>query len=120
MITLLRAPDSWHASDTFAMSSRTRSYAPDRSAPILITMSTSVAPSRMTRRASKALISDGVEPRGNPTTEATFTSVPCRFALHRFAQNGLTHTAANPYSACLLYTSDAADDLTRVDLGGSR
>src|SRR5665811_1280282 len=25
-----------------------------------------------------------------------------------------------PISACLLYTSDAADDLTRVDLGGRR
>ena len=24
------------------------------------------------------------------------------------------------YTACLLYTSDAADDLTRVDLGGRR
>src|SRR5665811_2318141 len=26
----------------------------------------------------------------------------------------------DPASACLLYTSDAADDLTRVDLGGRR
>src|SRR5665811_1872489 len=25
-----------------------------------------------------------------------------------------------PYPTCLLYTSDAADDLTRVDLGGRR
>ena len=25
-----------------------------------------------------------------------------------------------PFNACLLYTSDAADDLTRVDLGGRR
>src|SRR5665811_1473795 len=28
--------------------------------------------------------------------------------------------AFQPYHPCLLYTSDAADDLTRVDLGGRR
>ena len=33
---------------------------------------------------------------------------------------GFTTTSGLPVIACLLYTSDAADDLTRVDLGGRR
>src|SRR5665811_334673 len=31
-----------------------------------------------------------------------------------------TASGTGPFSYCLLYTSDAADDLTRVDLGGRR
>ena len=37
---------------------------------------------------------------------------------HDFILNGRAIT--RPYAFCLLYTSDAADDLTRVDLGGRR
>src|SRR5665811_2625971 len=32
----------------------------------------------------------------------------------------LIDAASDGYLSCLLYTSDAADDLTRVDLGGRR
>ena len=34
------------------------------------------------------------------------------------AVGGMPYSSARTKSACLLYTSDAADDLTRVDLGG--
>src|SRR5665254_13231 len=33
---------------------------------------------------------------------------------------GIPHPPGYPFWTCLLYTSDAADDLTRVDLGGRR
>ena len=36
------------------------------------------------------------------------------FALRKFSNEGA------PYRVCLLYTSDAADDSLRVDLGGRR
>ncbi len=46
------------------------------SAPMLITMSISRAPSRIARRASSALVSGGCAPSGKPTTQHTFTGVP--------------------------------------------
>ena len=79
MITLQSAPASWQASATFSMSRRTRSWSPLFSAPMLITMSISRAPSRMARRASNAFTSVVVAPNGNPTTEATRTFEPRRF-----------------------------------------
>ena len=83
MMTLLSAPDSWQASLTAAMSARTCSCRPDFSAPMLITMSISRAPARMTDRASWALISGIVAPNGKPMTDATGTPVPLRFAAAR-------------------------------------
>ena len=80
MITLLMAPDSWQASLTAAMSARTWSCRPDLSAPMLMTMSISRAPSRMTERASWALISGIVAPNGKPMTLATGMPVPLRLA----------------------------------------
>ncbi len=99
MITLHRAPASWQASATRAMSSRTWACSPLLSAPMLMTMSISRAPSRIARRASKALISVGVAPNGKPTTEATPTSVSRRSSAARRTQVGLTQTAAKRYSA---------------------
>ncbi len=98
MITLLMAPLSWQASLTAATSARTRSLRPDLSAPMLMTMSISRAPSRMTRRASWALISDSVAPNGKPMTEATATpgALEARRAA-RDTQTGLMHTDANPW-----------------------
>ncbi len=96
MITLLSAPASWHASLTLRMSSRTTSCIPLLSAPTLITMSISRAPSRMTLRVSKAFISAGVAPNGNPTTLATRTFVPRSRSAHRRTQNGFTQTLAKP------------------------
>ena len=39
--------------------------------------------------------------------------------LEKACNNGYAKACAN-LAYCLLYTSDAADDLTRVDLGGRR
>src|SRR5665811_1729924 len=47
---------------------------------------------------------------------------PPRYHARGFALRSRMHTgeppSMPPISFCLLYTSDAADDLTRVDLGG--
>ncbi len=67
------------------------------SAPTLITMSTSVAPSRTAFWASKTLASVDVAPRGNPTTVQTNTSLPFRRSAHRRTYDGFTHTEAKPY-----------------------
>src|SRR5665811_546116 len=40
-------------------------------------------------------------------------------AVHN-SGGGKVYLNAGTYEVCLLYTSDAADDLTRVDLGGRR
>ncbi len=52
MITLLRTPASRHGEVTDSMSRSTRRRSPDFSAPTLITMSISRAPSKMARRVS--------------------------------------------------------------------
>ena len=97
MITLLSAPASRHASETFSMSRRTSSWSPLLSAPTLITMSISRAPSRMARRASSAFTSVVFAPKGNPTTDATLTPEPRRFCAHRRTHVGFTQTDANSY-----------------------
>src|SRR5665811_2620797 len=49
-------------------------------------------------------------------SDTTSTPQPSALSIHRTAyQSSIT-----PCHTCLLYTSDAADDLTRVDLGGRR
>src|SRR5665811_2627477 len=40
------------------------------------------------------------------------------FVLTQIIEKKETHDATSYADGCLLYTSDAADDLTRVDLGG--
>ena len=49
MITLLRTPHSRHGATTASMSRSTTRRSPDLSAPTLITMSISVAPSKIAR-----------------------------------------------------------------------
>ncbi len=61
---------------------------------MLMTMSTSRAPSKMTRCVSKCLTSAGVAPSGNPTTEHTPTGVPRSSDAHVATHAGLTHTVA--------------------------
>src|ERR1017187_6236299 len=95
-ITLRIAPPSWAVSATARMSSSTVRRSPDLSAPIAITMSISLAPSRMARRASSAFISLGMAPSGNPTTVQTTEELPARRAAQRLTKTGLTHTDAKP------------------------
>ncbi len=117
MMTLLMAPDSWQASETLAMSSRTTSCAPLRRAPMLMTMSISRAPSRRARRVSKALTSAGVAPKGKPTTEATATSVPRRRSAQRRTQVGFTQTEAK---RCSMASSHSLSISAAVASGRSR
>src|SRR3990172_7124571 len=69
-------------------------------------------------RASIALISGVVAPNGNPTTQQATTSEPFNASATRFAQTGLTHTEAKPYSRASSHMrsiSDAvASGLSRV------
>src|SRR5665811_1961389 len=56
----------------------------------------------------------------SPVAPSVSTSRSCPRSRF-FARGSAAVTFANPPdSTCLLYTSDAADDLTRVDLGGRR
>src|SRR2546426_6013248 len=71
MITLLSTPQSWHGMVTASMSRSTTRRSPDLSAPTLMTMSISRAPSKIARRVSYPLTSAVVAPSGNPTTEHT-------------------------------------------------
>ncbi len=64
------------------------------SAPIEMTMSISLAPSRMARRASSALFSAGVAPSGKPTTVQTTEELRARRAAQRRTKIGLTQTDA--------------------------
>ncbi len=97
MITLRIAPPAWHTRATPPMSPSTSSQSRDFSAPTLITMSTSVAPSRTAFCASKALDSGEVAPSGNPTTVHTSTSEPLSSSAHSLTHEGLTQTDAKPY-----------------------
>src|SRR5665811_787537 len=49
-----------------------------------------------------------------------FEKLEGRAAGTPLAQQAQLDKAYAQYKSCLLYTSDAADDLTRVDLGGRR
>ena len=52
----------------------------------------------------------------NPTKEE-IASLPDNFKVHPLIKEELRHPSPRP-KICLLYTSDAADDLLCVDLGG--
>ena len=75
-MTLTIAPAAWATSTTAAMSASTSASRPDLSAPIWMTMSSSVAPSASARRASNTLVSVRWLPCGKPMTVPTATSVP--------------------------------------------
>ena len=81
------------------MSRSTTRRSPDFSAPTLITMSISQAPSKMARRVSKCFVSAVVAPSGNPTTEQTLTRLPCRRRAQVATHVGFTQTLANSYCA---------------------
>ena len=78
---------------TAAISSRTKSYSPFFSRPILITISTSAAPFSMAVRASNTLVAVSVAPRGKPTTVHTGTA-PCRYSTACFTYPGLMQIEA--------------------------
>ena len=99
MITLLTTPHCRQGSTTASMSRSTVRRSPDLSAPMLITMSISVAPSKIARRVSYCLTSAVVAPSGNPTTEQTPTPVPRSRAAASATQAGFTHTVAKWNSA---------------------
>src|SRR5665811_2324231 len=69
-----------------------------------------------TRRLTVDLLGKGSKPRRLPITSET--------AQHFGRYAAVFHPSPEPatpmFYTCLLYTSDAADDLTRVDLGGRR
>src|SRR5665811_1188054 len=48
------------------------------------------------------------------------TMLPCNVIVQDLGGGHIEVAAINPAISCLLYTSDAADELTRVDLGGRR
>src|SRR5450756_2993549 len=101
-----------------------------------MTVSISDAPWRMANSVSRALAADRGAPSGKPTTDATRTLDPFRAVEAVSTMDELIHTATVPscmasahsrstsahvasgLRSCLLYTSDAADDLLCVDLGG--
>ena len=95
MITLLVTPHWRQGSTTASMSRSTVRRSPDLSAPTLMTMSISAAPSKMARRVSKFLTSAVVAPSGNPTTEQTPTPVPRSRDAASATHTGFTHTVAN-------------------------
>src|SRR5665811_1700156 len=66
--------------------------------------------------AAKAAGGVGVLPGGRLTLEDAYAYA--KFARVVLGTNDVDHRART--HSCLLYTSDAADDLTRVDLGGRR
>ncbi len=64
---------------------------------MLMTMSSSSAPSFMTCRASSALICGSVVPMGNPIVLPTLTSEPSNVYRARSTYVGFTITDLNPY-----------------------
>jgi hypothetical protein len=66
---------------------------------MLMTISSSLAPSKMARRASKDFVSGEFAPSGKPITVHTFTPLPRRAQAASRTQVGFMHTEANPYRA---------------------
>ena len=94
MITLLTTPHCRQGSTTASMSRSTVRRSPDFSAPTLITMSISEAPSKIARRVSYCFTSAVVAPSGKPTTEQTPTPDPRSSDAAVATQTGLTQTVA--------------------------
>src|SRR6188508_712237 len=98
-MTFTIAPRSWATSTIAAISDWTSASRPDRSAPIWMTMSSSVAPSSRACLASNTFVAVGWPPWGKPMTVPTATSVPLRIETARGTSTGRTHTDATSYSA---------------------
>src|SRR5665811_2597319 len=67
------------------------------------------------RMLALAMVLDGAD-RTSAAKTCGMDRQTLRDWVHRYNATGLTGLR----NRCLLYTSDAADDLTRVDLGGRR
>ena len=95
-MTFERARPSLQASTTPRMSLRTSASSFPFSAPTLMTMSTSWAPSRIAFLASRSLICGSCAPSGNPTTQQTFTAEPWRSFFTCGTKTGFTQTEKKP------------------------
>jgi hypothetical protein len=92
------APLAWATLTTAAMSDSTSASRPLFSAPMSMTMSSSVAPAASEPCASNTFVSVVELPCGNPTTVPTWTSLPARIAAARRTSTGRTQTDATSYS----------------------
>ncbi|MPN60020.1 hypothetical protein SDC9_207743 [bioreactor metagenome] len=79
---------------TARISSSTRVSLPAFKAPMLMTISTSAAPSSIAWRVSKALVALTLAPSGKPITVQTLTAEPLSRSAHRLTLQGFTHTEA--------------------------
>ena len=86
------------AAFTAAMSASTLAQSPSLAAPMSMTMSTSRAPFFTATAVSAALLSVGMAPRGNPTTQQGVTSLPSSSFAARAMRPGFTQTEAKWYS----------------------
>src|SRR3972149_3014279 len=106
------------ARTTPRMSCSTSSSSPDLSAPTLMTISISCAPSFTASSVSAAFTVASVAPRGKPTTVQTFTGVSRRAAAAVATQVGFTTTVAKPNcfasAQSLRISSRVASGLSRV------
>ena len=93
MMTLTMAPWPWLASTTPWISRFTTSRSPPRSAPMLITMSISSAPSRNAASVSATFAAVLVAPSGKPTTVQTFTGESAQFLRHHLGPEGVDANA---------------------------
>ena len=100
MITLTMA--GFDASTTALISSFTNVQFWSLIAPTLITMSTSSAPAFTASEASNAFAEVSIAPRGKPTTQHTFTSLPFNSDAMSGTWQLFTHTDAKPYSRASL------------------
>src|SRR5665811_1256184 len=72
------------------------------------------------RSSSGTSTSPSTEYSPTPTSTSASPEGRCTPCSERTAQASRPSARSSQASTCLLYTSDAADDLTRVDLGGRR
>ena len=98
-MTLTIARAEWATLTTAAMSASTSASRPDLSAPIWMTMSSSVAPSPRARTDSKTLVSVRWLPCGKPIVVPIATLVPDRMAAARSTSAGRTQTDATSYAS---------------------
>ena len=84
---------------TPSISRCTSAQSPALAAPTWMTISSSSAPMAAQLAASAAFCSGVMAPSGNPTTQHTFTPVPCSSFAASGIYTGLTQTLAKWYAA---------------------
>ena len=108
----------WHASTTAFISSSTSFQLPSLAAPMLITMSISLAPFSIASLASYAFASVSIAPRGKPTTQQVETPLSLSSLATSSAWQEFTHTLAKSYffasSHIFFICSVVASGLRRV------